>query len=123
MILSISACMFSAIVFAQANNAITAGRDTMPASLTSSVAGPQPSYMNVFVVPDKELIVIQWKNLNTESREIYLSDPSGNLIQKTILHMGSTIAYFDTNTLYSGKYVISVFDGNNRLNTDINLLK
>ena len=120
----ISTCVFNIVALAQTNSVSAPGFNTISLSPGDS-ASPvqQPSYMNVFVVPDKELIVIQWKNLNTESREIYLSDPLGNLIQKTILHMGSTIAYFDTNTLYNGKYVISVLDGNNRLNTDINLLK
>ena len=123
-ILLISTCVFNIVALAQTNIVSAPGFNTISLSPGDS-ASPvqQPSYMNVFVVPDKELIVIQWKNLNTENREISLSDASGKLIQKTILHIGSTIAYFDTNTIYSGKYVITVLDGNNRLNTDINFLK
>jgi len=78
----------------------------------TSIAGSQPELMNVFVAPEKELIVVQWKNLNTENRDVILVDSLGKTIQKTTLYQGSTIAYFDTQTLYSGNYEIRIPDGN-----------
>jgi len=33
---------------------------------------------------------------------------SGRLIQTSSIFQGSTIAYFDTRTLYSGEYIIKV---------------
>jgi len=37
-----------------------------------------------------------------------LFDMSGRLIQTSSIFQGSTIAYFDTRTLYSGEYIIKV---------------
>ena len=80
-------------------------------------------YLTVYTVPDKELIVVQWKNLNTVDMEIVLTDASEKVIHKTILYKGSTIAYFETQTLYKGDYFVKISDGKNWLRKKISLIK
>ena len=92
-------------------------------STTTAVAESQLPFMNVFVVPEKELIVIQWKNLNTENRDILLADNTGKIIQKSTLYAGSTIVFFDTQTLYSGDYEVRIVNGNNWISKKIKIIK
>ena len=80
-------------------------------------------YLTVYIARDKELIVVQWKNLNTVDMEIVLTDANDKLIRKTVLYKGSTIAYFETQTLYYGDYFIKISDGKNWLRKRISLLK
>jgi hypothetical protein len=93
------------------------------AQTTAAVTEPELPFMNVFVVPDRELVVIQWKNLNTTNREIILSDISGRALQKSTLYAGSTIVFFDTQTLYSGEYEVGVYEGNKWLGKKIRINK
>jgi hypothetical protein len=79
--------------------------------------------LDVFVSPEKELIVIQWKNLNTETLEVSLLNSDGLDVQKTILYAGSTIAYFETQTLYSGEYTIKISNGKETITHKITLAK
>ena len=83
----------------------------------------QRSGIKVFVVPEKELIVIQCNNLLTEDLTILLFDSSGLQIKKTEMYQGSTIAYFDTQTFYSGEYVIKISNGKEWLIKNITLTK
>jgi len=78
---------------------------------------------NVFVAPKNDLIVIQFKNLNTQNLEITLLDSTGIEIKRTILFQASTIAYFDTQTLYSGEYTVIVSDGDSFIKKRISLIK
>ena len=66
------------------------------------------SEMTVLQDPINEIIAIQMNNLTQENFTIGLYDINGKLVQKTILYQGSTIAYFDARTLYSGEYIIRV---------------
>ncbi len=63
--------------------------------------------VSIFPNPANELIAIQFNNLNQEDVEIRLCDITGNCIQMTKLYQGSTIAFFDTQTIYPGEYFIS----------------
>src|SRR5690349_8759526 len=54
--------------------------------------------------PAGDFVAIQLKGLNRENMDINLYDKDGKLVKQTILYQGSTIAYFDTRTLYSGEY-------------------
>ena len=79
--------------------------------------------MNVFVAPEKELIVIQIKNLNTQNLEITLLDATEKELKKTFLNTASTIAFFETDTLYNGDYVIKISDGISSIRKKITLNK
>lgn len=120
-----TAMILIAFVACSQNNA---GIKILPATtkkvtVPSSTEDAQLSFMNVFVVPDRDLVVVQWKNLNTENREIILADASGLTVQKSILYAGSTIVFFDTQTLYKGDYEVRVMDGNNRFGKKIQIIK
>jgi hypothetical protein len=80
-------------------------------------------FINVFVAPQQELIVIQWKHLNTENLKITLSDKDGKQLNQTTLFAGTTIAYFDTQTLYSGEYKIQVTNGKESFSHILTLTK
>jgi hypothetical protein len=67
--------------------------------------------VNVFPNPASELISIQLNGMTREDIRIELYNMAGACVQRTILYQGSTIAYFDTQTLYDGQYVVRIFNG------------
>lgn len=67
----------------------------------------------IFPNPANDLIAIQLNGLNTINYEIVLMDLNGRIIQKTNIHQGSTIGYFDTKSIYAGVYLIKITDGIN----------
>lgn len=70
---------------------------------------PQPeNAVKIFYAEKSELIVIQSIGLNKDNLIIQLIDSSGKFIQETILYQGSTLAYFDTQTLYNGDYTVKI---------------
>ena len=70
---------------------------------------PQPeNTVKIFYAEKSELIVIQSIHLNKENLTIQLIDQNGKFIQETILYQGSTLAYFDTQTLYNGDYTVKI---------------
>jgi len=44
------------------------------------------------------------------------------VIDKKIIYQGSTIAYFDVSTLYSGQYMLKVGEGKKQKTLNINIL-
>ena len=70
---------------------------------------PQPeNAVKIFYAEKSELIVIQSIHLNKDNLIIQLIDSSGKFIQETTLYQGSTLAYFDTQTLYNGDYTVKI---------------
>ena len=64
--------------------------------------------INVFPNPASDLIAIQINNVVDENMLIELLDISGRLIKTANINQGSTIAYFDTQTLYNGTYLVKI---------------
>lgn len=64
----------------------------------------------VYPNPGSDFIAVQAGGLLKQNVTIGLYDMVGKLIDTTILYQGSTIAYFDTRTLYQGQYIIKVTD-------------
>ena len=66
--------------------------------------------MNISIYPNpaSDLLAIQCNELNRENLSIELYDYTGKLVQSCVLLQGSTIAYFDTQTLYAGQYVVKI---------------
>ncbi len=79
--------------------------------------------LNVFPNPANDLIAIQINALNKENLQIELLDIKGKLIQKTILYPGTTIAFFDTKTMYDGIYFIRIFGSQGILSKKILITK
>lgn len=69
--------------------------------------------MNVYPNPASDAIAIQLNDLTSNTIALELYDLTGKLLQTTHILQGSTIAYFDTRTLYEGAYLIKIVnDGN-----------
>lgn len=81
-------------------------------SLTTNVSNTKFSdaQVKIFPNPTSDLIIIQLLGLNVEALNLELYNMNGILVEKTSLLPGSTIAYFDTKTLYSGQYLIRLSD-------------
>jgi hypothetical protein len=80
---------------------------------TTSVLPQNLEKLNISVFPNPagDLVALQINNVANENFEAKMYDLAGKLVQKTILYQGSTIAYFDTQTLYSGQYLIVITIG------------
>ena len=65
----------------------------------------------IFPNPSADLIAIQMDELVKEDYTIALYDLTGKLLQTTQLNKGSTIAYFDTQALYAGTYLVEISNG------------
>ena len=64
--------------------------------------------ITVFPNPSSDLIAVQINGLVKDPLLIELLDVSGRIVQSKKIPSGSTIAYFDTQTLYAGNYVVRV---------------
>ena len=69
--------------------------------------------VNIFPNPATDLIAIQIGGLVQDNLQVNLFDLSGKLIQKATINAGSTIAYFDVQSVYEGTYIIQIENGNN----------
>ena len=121
-ILSITVLLCVLFALAQTANASVVLPDSIKSS-TIDVEESPSDFMNVFVVPEKELIIIQLKNLNTQDLDVALLDANDNELKRTKLYQASTIAFFETQTLYSGDYIIIVSDGISSIRKKISLNK
>ena len=94
-------------------------------SLTTNVSNTKFSdaQVKIFPNPTSDLIIIQLLGLNVEALNLELFDMNGILVEKTSLLPGSTIAYFDVKTLYSGTYFVHMQCGNEKAVKKISILK
>jgi hypothetical protein len=79
--------------------------------------------LTIFPNPATDFVAAQMKGLNTVEWKVDLLDASGKLVQTTTLYPGSTIAYFDTRTLYSGEYVMVFTYGQTQVTKHVQLVK
>jgi len=79
--------------------------------------------MNIMLDFQKELIAIQWKGLNREYRTVILTDSIGKIYDQKEMYAGSTIVYFETQTLYEGNYILKVSDKPQWINKNIKITK
>lgn len=63
---------------------------------------------NIFPNPSSDLIAIQANGLLEDALEIELVDLNGRLIRKSVMKKGSTITYFDVQTVYAGMYLLHI---------------
>ncbi len=84
---------------------------TEPVTTYTSDAGLQEltaADWQVWPNPTHEIAMVQLNGLSTQSRKVELYDQLGRLIEQKILAQGSTIVYFEIDTLYQGIYVVRV---------------
>ncbi len=79
--------------------------------------------INVFPNPASEFIAVQMNDINKSNLEIELYDITGKRVARTTIYQGSTIAYFDTRTLYSGEYFIRIINGTKNVSRKISVIK
>jgi YHYH protein/Secretion system C-terminal sorting domain len=67
--------------------------------------------ITVFPNPSADLIAVQLGDLVKDDYDIELLDLTGRVLQKKQINKGSTIAYFDTQALYAGTYMVKISNG------------
>lgn len=77
---------------------------------TASVSSIELESLQVLVYPNpaSDVVAVQIPSAMKENYAVSMFDINGKLIQETTLLQGSTIAHFDTRTLYSGEYFIEI---------------
>ena len=68
--------------------------------------------ITIFPNPASDLIAIQINDLVREDMDVQLLSLDGKLINRTKINKGQTIAYFDTEAIYAGIYIIRISNGN-----------
>lgn len=66
---------------------------------------------SVFPNPGNEFIAVQLGGLNRDKVELQLLGSNGKTIQSSKIEPGSTVAWFDVRTLYSGTYIVRAICG------------
>lgn len=80
--------------------------------------------VTVFPNPASDVIAIQIYDLVRENYYVTLHDITGKQINKTTLSKGSTIAFFDTKTLYSGEYFVTLkSESGNKISKKVTIIK
>lgn len=69
--------------------------------------------ISVFPNPASDLIAVQIQDLVTEDFKVELMDLTGKVVLSSVVKKGSTMAYFDTQTVYEGVYLVKISNGNN----------
>ena len=79
--------------------------------------------INVFPNPASDLIAIQLSGLVDEDFKVELLDLSGRLISATQISKGSTIAYFDVQTIYAGTYLVKISNDEHQTSRRVVVMK
>lgn len=67
--------------------------------------------ISLFPNPATDLVAVQIPQVSQNNYELTLMSIDGKKLMTTTLLQGSTIAYFDTRTLYNGQYLIYISNG------------
>ena len=82
---------------------------------TSSIGFSEAEFgdlnLSIFPNPASDLIAIQIQELVKDDLRVSLLDLSGRVVKKATINKGSTIAYFDVQTVYEGTYIIQIQNG------------
>ena len=89
---------------------------------TSELSENSAIELKVFPNPTNDVLMVQLSNLIKENVTIKLVDLTGQVIDTKIIYQGSTIAYFDVSTIYSGQYLLKVGEGKKQKTMNINIL-
>lgn len=92
-----------------------------PTGITQAQFDETP--ITVFPNPANDFIAVQIGNLVDNDVTANLFDVTGKLIYSTKIFQGSTIAYFNTQTLYSGEYFVQIISNNNTVTKKVIIIK
>jgi len=79
--------------------------------------------INVFPNPASDLIAVQIGGLVKDDMQIRLYDMMGRNIASTFINKGQTVAFFDTQTLYDGTYLLVIENGKNTVTKKVVVAK
>lgn len=79
--------------------------------------------LQVFPNPSNEFLAVQLNGISTDNLRIELMDRYGKILKSEMIYQGSTIAYFDTRTLYSGIYFVRLKKNKDYLIKKIEMIK
>ena len=79
--------------------------------------------LQVFPNPSNEFLAVQINGISTDNLRIELMDRYGTILKSEMIYQGSTIAYFDTRTLYSGIYFVRLKKNKDYLIKKIEMIK
>jgi hypothetical protein len=79
--------------------------------------------ISIYPNPSSEFITINLNQINRQNVSVELYDMLGKQIQSAIIYQGSTIAYFDTRTLYNGQYLIKLVAQENVITKTVSIIK
>ncbi|MDF2436872.1 MAG: hypothetical protein K0Q95_1248 [Bacteroidota bacterium] len=91
---------------------------SLPTGLTTytSTAGIayEESKVKVIIYPNpaSDILMVQSKFAGKTNKKVELIDELGRVIKTEMLYQGSTMCYFDLQTVYAGIYLVRVTDGN-----------
>jgi len=88
---------------------------------TSELSENTAIELKVFPNPTNDVLMVQLSNLIKENVTIKLIDLTGKVIDTKIIYQGSTIAYFDVSTVYSGQYIIQIGEGKQQKTINVNI--
>ena len=91
---------------------VPSGTTTYSSTASNDKINLQATQVKVFPSPTNDLIIIQLIDINKENLKVELFDMTGRLVETTSLLQGSTIAYFDAQTLYNGQYLVKISNKN-----------
>lgn len=81
-------------------------------SVTVGITTIEEDYrIAVYPSPANDILAIQFDGLVREDISVRMFDMSGKLIQETAIFQGSTIAFLDVSTVYSGMYILHISNG------------
>ena len=78
---------------------------------------------SIFPNPASDLVAIQLNSLAIENFTLEMYDLTGKVVANSMIKKGSTIAYFDTQTLYNGTYYVKISTGDKYVNKKVVILR
>lgn len=92
---------------------------------TSSLTETEFKNLNISIFPNPatDLIAIQVAGLVDEDLEIELVNMAGKVVSTSQINKGSTIVYFDVQTVYNGIYLVKISNGEWSLSEKVVLMK
>lgn len=79
--------------------------------------------VSVFPNPANDFIAVQLNDLTKENLAVVLFDIAGKQIDQQTIYQGSTIAYFDTRTLYNGEYIVKLTSASQTVTKRISIMR
>ncbi|MEZ4850482.1 MAG: YHYH protein [Bacteroidia bacterium] len=81
---------------------------------TTNLTDEEMANLNITIFPNPvaDLVAIQINDLVSDDLSVEMFDITGKQVMETVIKKGSTIAYFDTQTLYEGTYFVKISNNN-----------